>query len=88
MGLRRPRGAADGGEEAGEDVEGYAAAGELLEQEDAGDGEDDVGAPDAEERGELALVGEGDADGGEEVVDEDEEDGDDEAGGLASALGA
>ena len=71
-----------------ENAEGYAAAGELLEQEDASDGEDDIGAPDAEERGELALVGEGYADGGEEVVDEDEQDGDDEAGGFAAALGA
>ncbi len=50
-------------------------------------GEEEVGSPDAEEGAELALAGEGDADGREEVVDEDEQDGEDEAGGLAAALG-
>ncbi len=73
--------------EGGEEFEGGAAAGDLLEEEKAGDGEEDVGAPDAERGRELALSREGDAHGGEEVVDEDEAEGGDEAGAFAAALG-
>ena len=73
--------------EVGEEFEDGAAAGDLLEEEKAGEGEEDVGAPDAERGRELALAGEGDAHRGEEVVDEDEAEGCDEAGAFAAALG-
>ena len=68
-------------------VEGDAAAGHLLDEQKAGDGEEDVGSPDADEGGELLLAGERDADLGEEVVDEDEQQCDDEASAFAAALG-
>ena len=58
--------------------ESDAAACHLLEEERAGQGEDEVCAPDSQERSEsLPCGGEGDADGGEEIVDEYEEDGKD-----------
>ena len=52
-----PRDCADRGEE----VEQDAAAGELLQQQRAEGGEDEIGSPHAEERRELAGLGEGDA---------------------------
>ena len=70
-----------------EEVKQEARPGELLEEEEAEGGEDEVGGPDSEGRRELAGFGEGDADVGEEVVGEDEEQGEDDAGALASALG-
>ncbi len=42
-------GAGERDAEGGEDGEGDAAAGHLLEEEGAGAGEEEVGAPDAEE---------------------------------------
>ncbi len=74
---------ADGGDER----EGDASSGHLIEEEGSCGGEDEVGSPDAEEGRELAVAGEGYSDGREEVVDKDEKDGEDEAGGFASALG-
>ena len=76
-------GCADGVEE----VEQDASAGELLEQNEAEGGEDEVGGPDPEERRQLAGFCEGDADVGEEVVAKDEQQGEDKAGTLAAALG-
>ena len=72
---------------ASEEVEQDASAGELLEQDEAEGGEDEVGGPDAEEGRELAGLGEGDADDGEDVVGEDEQQGEDEAGAFAAAFG-
>ena len=73
--------------DAGEEFDDGAAAGDLLEEQEAGEGEEDVGAPDAEHGRELALASEGDAHGGEEVVDEDEAERGDEACSFAAALG-
>ena len=61
--------------------------GELLQEENAEGGEDEIGGPDSEGRGELAGLGEGDADVGEEIVGEDEEQGEDDSGALSSAGG-
>ena len=71
----------------GEDAEGDASAGHLVEKDGSGGGEEEVGSPDAEERRQFAGLREGGADLGEQVVDEDEDDGDDEAGGFTSAFG-
>ena len=70
----------------GEDAEGDAAAGHLIEKNSAGSGEEEVGSPDSEEGWELAGLGEGHADQREKVVDEDEDDGEDETGGFAAAF--
>ena len=63
------RGAGEAGEElvdadadGGDEAEGDAPAGHLVEEEGAGGGEDEVGSPDAEEGRELAGSGERDAD--------------------------
>ena len=60
------QGKAKGGDERQSD----AAAGHLLEEQNAGEGEEDIGGPDAKEWRNFALGGEGDTDARQEVVDE------------------
>jgi hypothetical protein len=62
-----------------DELQGEAATRDLLDEDDAGDGEENIGAPDADGDGDFVLACEGNADGGEEVVDEDEAEGGDEA---------
>ena len=71
----------------GKDAERDAAAGHLIEKNGAGCGEEEVGAPDADEGRELAGLREGGSYEREEVIDEDEQDGEDEACGFSSAFG-
>jgi hypothetical protein len=47
-----------------EEVNQEASSGELLQEENAEGSEDEIGGPDTEGRGELAGLGEGDADVG------------------------
>src|ERR1700728_3516964 len=69
----------------GKGGESGASGGHLAKQDNATDGESDVGLPDTEEGGKLVLAREGGAGGRKEVVDEDEADGEHETGALAAA---
>ena len=70
-----------------EEVNQETGSGELLQEENAEGGEDEIGGPDTEGWGELTGLGEGDADVGEEIVGEDEEQREDNANALATAPG-
>ena len=62
-----------------EEVNQETRTGELLQEENAEGGEDEIGGPDTEDWGELVGLGEGDADVGEEIVGEDEQKSEDDA---------
>ncbi len=64
-----------------------ASCGELLQQNDAGNGKENVGAPHAKHRRQLALAGECHTDRRQEIVAEDQQDSQHEAGRLSAALG-
>lgn len=74
----------------GKGVEGVkqdTRASELLQEEDAEGGKEEVGGPNSESWGELAGFGECDPDIGEKVVSEDEEESEDNACAFAASPG-
>jgi len=70
-----------------EEVNQETGSGELLQEENAEGGEDEIGGPDTEDWGELAGLGKFDANVGDEIVGEDEEQRQDNANALATAPG-